>query len=592
MDHGSMQTIVLAVVVGIGCYALSRRLRIPAILFYLIAGMVMGPMGFDLLHVRDLGQGLFILVEIGVAIILLEGGMSLSPRGFMKAPSAIGRLLLLTIPLTALGGTLLTRYVLNLSWDLAVVFGTLIVVTGPTVIGPLLKSINLVQRLEVLLHWESIWGDVAGVVLSALALKFVTVSGLPEVSLVIQSFLLSLVTGVLVGLFGGVVLNGLVFPWLKKIQERHLMGIMTLAGALAVFYGSQVLVSSSGPLAVAVAGFYLSHRRDPFLHSIRHFKDQLSIIFISTLFVLLSGFINPLEVKAQWPAILIVALGLGVVVRPVAIFGALTGSALSWKERSFISVIGPRGILALAAAFYASLSVPGREEEMALLLMTTFAVIFLSGTFTTVMGRPLARLFKVLQPADKAGILMVGANAFSLQLADHVEKYVPLAFADTSKKRCKLFQHKNLTSLCVNVLDDAVYEDAREEGFDRLISLTPDNSLNHLICQKAGLYFGEDNVFVVQGRREEADVEAMPPFEVNYAFTDAFCLTEAIEALDKGLAHFEERSLDGSVPEDAIPLFRVTQSGGLLPVSGEPSEGNHLCLVFDTSDNHALKQKE
>ena len=585
MDHGSMQTIVLAVVIGIACYALSRRLRIPAILFYLVAGMVMGPMGLDLLHVRDLGHGLFILVEIGVAIILLEGGMSLSPRGFMKAPSAIGRLLLLTIPLTALGGTLLSRYVLNLSWDLAVVFGTLIVVTGPTVIGPLLKSINLVQRIEVLLHWESIWGDVAGVVLSALALKFVTVSGLPEMSQVVHSFLLSLLTGILVGLGGGVILNSLVFPWLKKIHERQLMGIMSLAGALAVFYGSQVLVSSSGPLAVAVAGFYLSHRRDPSLHSIRHFKDQLSIIFISTLFVPLSGFIDPSQVKAHWPAILIVSVGLGAVVRPLAVFLALPGSALSRRERAFISAMGPRGILALAAAFYASLAVPGREQEMTLLLITTFSVIFLSGAFTTVMGRPLARLFGVLQPASKTGIVMVGANAFSLRLADHIGKYVPLAFADTSDKRCGLFRDKNLTSLCVDVLDDAVYEDAREEGFDRLIALTPDNALNHLICQKAGLYFGEDNVFVVHGRpKGEEEVEAMPPFEVQYAFTDTFCLTEAARALDNGSAHFEERHIDDSSPKDTIPLFKISKSGGLLPVAGnEVSQGKHLCLVFDRS---------
>lgn len=582
MEHDIMQTVVLAVVVGIACYTLSRRMGIPAILFYLLAGLAMGPVGLGLLHVRELGHGLFILVEIGVAIILLEGGMSLSPRGFMKAPAAIGRLLGLTIPLTAMGGTLLSRYVLGLSWDLAAVFGTLIVVTGPTVIGPLLKSVNLKQRVEVLLHWESIWGDVAGVVLSALALKFVTISGLPEVRQIAGVFSLSLFTGVLVGLGGGVILNGFVFPWLKEIRERHLTGIVTLAGALGIFYGSQVLASSSGPLAVAVAGFYLSHRRDPSLHSIRHFKDQLSIIFISTLFVLLSGFINPLEVRDQWPAILVVALGLGVVVRPLAVFLALAGSTPSWKERGFVSAMGPRGILALAAAFYASLVVSGREQEMTLLLITTFAVILISGAFTTVMGRPLARLFGVLQTPAKSGILMVGANSFSLQLADHVASHVPLAFADTSQTQCNLFQDKDLTSLCVDVLDDEVYEDAREEGFDRLIALTPDDSLNQLICQKAGMHFGEDKVFVVHGRPREKDIETRPLFEVSYAFAEDFCLTEAIQALDKGLARFEERDLEGSLPEDVLPLFELPESGGLQLVRGRrPEQGRHLCLVFE-----------
>ena len=281
--HQLMQTVILAVVVGISCYAVSLRLRTPAILLYLVAGMIMGPMGLKLLHVRELGHGLFILVEIGVAIILLEGGLSLSTRGFMKAPSAIGRLLLVTIPVTAVGGTLLARYVLHLSWDLAAVFGTLIVVTGPTVIGPLLKSINLTQRLEVLLHWESIWGDVAGVVLSALALKFVTLSGMPEISLAAWTFLLSGATGVLVGLAGGFALNRIVFPLLAPLQERQLMGITTLAGGLGIFYFAQVIMPATGPLAVAIAGFFLSYRRDRFLNTIRHFKDQLSVIVISTL---------------------------------------------------------------------------------------------------------------------------------------------------------------------------------------------------------------------------------------------------------------------------------------------------------------------
>jgi hypothetical protein len=386
------------------------------------------------------------------------------------------------------------------------------------------------------------------------------------------------IPGILVGLTGGIALNGFVFPWLKKIQERHLMGIMTLAGTLAVSFGSDVLVSSSGPLAVAIAGFYLSYRRDPFLHSIRHFRDQLSIIFISTLFVLLSGFINPLQVKEKWPAILTVALGLGAVVRPLAVSLALTGSALSWKERAIISAMGPWGILALAAAFYASLAVSGREQEMTLLLITTFSVIFLSGAFTTVMGRPLAELFDVLQSAAKSGILMVGANTFSLQLADHIKKYVPLAFADTSEKRCSLFRDKDLTSLCVDVLEDAVYEDARAEGFERLIALTPDNALNHVICQKAGLHFGEDNVFVVHGRPVEKGILAIPPYEVNYAFSEAFCLTEAIQVLNKGLAHFEECNLEGSWPKKGPPLFRMTEFGGLQPVgAGKPRQGNHVC---------------
>jgi NhaP-type Na+/H+ or K+/H+ antiporter len=582
MEHGVMQTIILALVVGVGCYAVSLRLRMPAILLYLVAGMVMGPMGLKLLHVKALGHGLFILVEIGVAIILLEGGLSLTTRGFKKAPSAIGRLLLVTIPLTAVGGTLLARHVLHLSWDLAVIFGTLIVVTGPTVIGPLLKSVNLSQRLEVILHWESIWGDVAGVVLSALVLKFVTISGMPEISHMAKTFLVSLLTGILIGLGGGFTLNKIVFPWLAVLRERQVMGVMTLAGGLGIFYGAQVLMPSIGPLAVAVAGFYLSYRRDAFLNTIRHFKDQLSVIVISMLFVLLSGSINPLAIRDEWPAILMTALGLGLVVRPLAVFIALPLSNPPWRERLYISAISPRGILALAAAFYASLVMSGREQEMTLLLITTFAVIFISGTFTTLIGKPLAQFLGVLESPAKAGLLLVGVNRFSMALADYAAKLVSVSFLDTNKDRCLLLKEKKMTSLCVDVLDDGVYEDAREEAFDRLVAMTPDDALNQLICQKAGLRFGEDKVYAVRARPKDRYIEAKPPYEVRYAFSEQFCLIESIHALESGRAHFEERSLEDPLPEEVIPLFELPAEGGLfLSHPGKESKGRHLCLVFD-----------
>jgi NhaP-type Na+/H+ or K+/H+ antiporter len=582
MNHGIMQTLILAVVVGTGCYAFSLRMRVPAILLYLLAGMMLGPMGLGLLHVEHMGHGLFILVEIGVAIILLEGGLSLSTRSFKKAPSAIGRLLLVTIPLTAAGGALLARQVLHLSWDLAIVFGTLIVVTGPTVIGPLLKTVNLSQRLEVILHWESIWGDVAGVVLSALALKFVTISGALEISNVAQTFAVSILTGALVGLAGGFALNKIIFPWLALLQERQLMGIMALAGGLGIFFGAQAIMPSTGPLAVAIAGFYLSYRRDKFLYTIRHFKDQLSVIVISTLFVLLSGSINLFQVQDQWASILLTALALGLIVRPIAVFLALPFSNPPLRERAFISAISPRGILALAAAFYASLAVSGREHELSLLLITTFAVIFISGAFTTVMGKPLARLLGVLESPAKTGLLLVGVNPVSMQLADYASKQVPVSFLDTDNDRCLMLEEKNMTSLCVDVLDDAVYDDAREEGFDRLVAMTVDDALNQLICQKAGLHFGEDNVYAVHGRPNNGYIEAKPPYDVQYAFAESFCLTEALQALETGRARFEERNLAGPVPDNVIPIFKLPSEGGLLlSRAGEESIGQHLCLVFD-----------
>lgn len=156
MTHTALQTVIVAVVFGVAATLLGRLLRIPAILFYLILGVALGPLGVHWIRVESLGHGLVVMVEIMVAVILFEGGLSLSTHSFRKTGTAIRRMLLISIPLTGLGAACFSYSILNLPWPKALFFGALIVVTGPTVVGSLLKAVSLNGHLRSLLNWESI----------------------------------------------------------------------------------------------------------------------------------------------------------------------------------------------------------------------------------------------------------------------------------------------------------------------------------------------------------------------------------------------------------------------------------------------------
>lgn len=578
------QTITLAVVLGVACYLISRQFKIPAILFYLLAGIIFGPLGLGLVVPHSLGHGLLILVEVGVAIILFEGGLSLSLRSFQKAPAAILNVLLLSIPITAVGGALLSHHLLDLSWDMAVLFGTIIVISGPTVIGPLLKSVELRHRLETLLHWESIWGDVAGVLLSAAALEFLLLGQGSSIHELVGIFLLTILDGVVIGFLGGFLLQRLFLPWASRLEARELPGIVAFAGALGIFYTSHQIMISSGPLAAAVAGFYISGSKKPgdrFFSDILHFKDQLSVLFIGTLFILLSAYTNPLKVWDYWLQILATVLAVQFLLRPLAVKFCLLGVCPDKRERWFMGLIGPKGIVALATASYAALGVSGREQEVDLLLNTIFVLILCTGAFTSLLGRPLAKRLGVLNPPSKSGILLVGYNPLSLGISAFAKKYVDVAFLDTSQEVCSMLQKENVSNICTDVLDDNIYDQATEEGFKRMLVLTKDDPLNQLICQKAALHLGERNIYTAQGREQELPIRSENLYQVQTAFSYSLVLEHVLTLMEEARTSFQILDSQQAQQEHIFPLLEITKEQGLRICTPKSKPQGHLfCLVL------------
>ncbi len=587
--YEAFQTITLAIVLGVACYLVAKQLRIPAILFYLLAGLIFGPLGLGYLSPESLGDGLLILVEVGVAIILFEGGLSLSLRSFQRCPAAILRVIFFSVPIPAIGGALLSHYILGLSWDMAALFGSIIVITGPTVIAPLLKSVNLTHRLETLFHWESIWGDVAGVLLSALALEFLLLGSGNSGAEMAGYFLLTLLDGVFIGLAGGFLLRRFLLPWSYRLGTRDLPGIVAFAGAIAIFYCSHQIMLSSGPLAAAVAGFYLSAARtseDRYFNQIKHFKDQLTILLIGTLFVLLSAYTDPLQVQQYWWQILLTVLVVQFVLRPLTIKFCLLGLRPESKERWFLGLIGPKGIVCLAMVSYASFTVAGREHELALLMNTIFALILSTGAFTSIFGKPLARQLEVMSSHAKSGLLLVGVNAFSLALASFANRYVDVAFLETSPDQCsKLQDQRQIKPMCADVLDDTVYEQAIEEGYKRLLSLTGNDALDQLICQQGAVHLGYDNVYTVQSMEQELPIRTEGLFQAHIAFSRNLVLSKVLPQIEECRSSFQVLQPKDIRQENVFPLLEFSRDQGLLICTPDRKpRGQVFCLVLLESE--------
>ncbi|MCP4753324.1 MAG: sodium:proton antiporter [Proteobacteria bacterium] len=574
------QSVTVALVLGVTSYIMSRWLRIPAILFYLFCGLAAGRIGLGIIDTNSLGNGLHILLEIAVAIILFEGGLSLSSHSFKSESSAIRRILIITIPLTGLGGAVLARHLLDLSWQFSLFFGALIVVTGPTVVGSILKSVYLPRRLEILLNWESIWGDVIGVLLSAVALELVDLNLQDSFYNVGFTFVLRLVGGIAIGVLSGYLLTA-ILGRVARLRDSTLLGIVAMAGAIATFYTANVVLHSSGPLAVAVSGFYLSNLQEDFLHEIRHFKEQVSSLFISTMFVLLSAYVNPLPLIHLWPMMIAVAVILGALVRPLSVLAALFRTDVDVSERVFLGVIGPRGIIAVATAAYASMIITGHETEMSVVLNLTFAIIFFSGTMATVLCRPLARVLGVLIPVSRSGVLIVGINPLSSAIAEFASRYVPVSFLETNQNMCRLAAHLGLETICTDILNADIYEDALEDGFGRLLAVTRNDALNELVASKAAIHLDPKMVYRVPAVSDEDNIRMVSANNHNIAFSDDFSAGRAadmIELQEAVLKLLPPSEIEGV---ETVPLMEVVDGGKGIRIlqPGREAKNEVLCFV-------------
>jgi NhaP-type Na+/H+ or K+/H+ antiporter len=483
MSHAGL-TLAIALAAGVLAQSVSRQVRLPGIVLLLVTGAVLGPEFVSWIEPSTLGDGLFTIVDFGVAIILFEGGLNLEWSRLKRQESAIRGLITVGAAVTLIGATLLAGVVLSWRWDLALLFGSLVVVTGPTVVAPLLRDMRLQPRLRTVLEAEGVFIDPVGALLAAALLQVVLAPAPETLAAEAQRVAASLGFGLAVGIGAGFALVGAMrYRLLVAGGYEH---IFTLAAVVLLFEACGAVIPESGLMAVTVAGVVVGNFKTRVGEELREFKDRLTVMLVGLLFVLLAADVSVDDVRALGLPGLAVVAGLVLVVRPASVWIATMGLSLSVRERTFIAAVAPRGIVAAAvasitAANLESQGIDGGQSLKALVFLVIGVTVIVSG----LTARPLAGLLSVRLPRrDRVAIL--GARGLALPLAEQLRKAdVPVVFLEYDPKRSRVVEEAGFPVVFGDPLEERTFLRARPELVGKAVGATSNEHFNSLFVRQA-----------------------------------------------------------------------------------------------------------
>ena len=485
MAHHEAAIIVgLALALGMIAQSLARHLKLPGIVLLLAAGVLLGPDLAGVIVPEKLGPALQILVGFAVAVILFEGGMSLNVKRLGRQARVIRRLLTHGAAITAFGGMVTAHWLMGWSLELSILFGTLVVVTGPTVITPLLRRIKVRHNVETVLEAEGVLIDAVGAVMAVVGLQLALSFSASTFAAGLLDMFASLGLGAICGLAGGFLIALLLR--FDKVVPEGLENVFTLSLVLALYQLSSAAQPESGILAVTVAGMVLGNVHTRVQRDLLEFKEQLTVMLIGMLFILLAAGVRVEAVRSLgWRGVAAVAI-LMFLVRPLNITVSTSGSGLTAREKGFLSWLAPRGIVAaaiasLAAQELASKGIAGGDQLQALVFMVIGVTVVVQG----LSGGLVARLLG-LRRAVNRGYAILGANelghALGRLLRDSGEEVL---FLDSNPSACHTVEQDGFKVIFGNVLEERTLQRAELEDRAACIGVTQNEEANLLFGQKA-----------------------------------------------------------------------------------------------------------
>ncbi len=497
MSHDAILAIAAVAVLGSACQWLAWRLHLPAILFLLLTGILIGPTTGWLDPDRLLGPLLFPFVSLAVAVILFEGSLTLRFAEIRGLERVVRRFVTGGVLVTWIVATLAAHLIAGLGWELATLFGAIMVVTGPTVIMPMLRTVRPSPQVSGVLRWEGIVVDPIGALLAVLVLGFVISSGAGgALGSTLATFAETIAAGTIAGLAGGWLLGeALRRDWLPT----YLFNAQTLATVFGVFALADTVAQESGLLAVTVMGIYLGNRKGVPIEEILEFKESLSLLLTAVLFILLAARLDFAELQALGWEVVGVFLAIQLIARPIVALYGTWGSALSSGERALLAWIAPRGIVAAAVSALFALKLEQRGFEQAgLLVPLAFAVIIGTVVLQSLTAARLARLLNASAP-EAQGLLIVGANPVARALGQALDReQIPVLLCDTVWDNVSSTRMAGLRAYYGNPLSQnaEVYLDT--SGLGRLLAATADAHLNALASNRYKSVFGPKGVFALR----------------------------------------------------------------------------------------------
>ncbi|WP_375235249.1 cation:proton antiporter [Winogradskyella sp.] len=582
------------VILGILAQWVAWRFKIPAILPLILVGLLVGPIAAEFLSedgkkwIEPIwngetglfpGDSLYYFVSLAISIILFEGGLTLKRNEVKNVGPVITKLITVGAVITFFGAGVAAHFLFGLSWELSFLFSGLIIVTGPTVITPILRNIPLKKDLSAVLKWEGILIDPIGALVAVLVFEFISVEGDSGFT---KTAFMEFGKIVLFGTtFGFTFAHGLAFAINKKFIPHYLLNVVSLSVVLLVFVESEIFAHESGLLAVVVMGMVLGNGKLENLKELLYFKESLSVLLISILFILLAANINieDLYLLYNWETIalfLIVVL----IIRPLAVFASAQGSNLKLNERLFVSWVGPRGIVAagIASLFGSKLmkqGVEGAEYITPLVFMIVLGTVLLNAT----TARFFAKIVGVfLTKSD--GILIVGASKVSRLLAKYLDNNGRnVVVIDSNQTNIEKAREMGLEAISTDIYTNTLNDNIELNDVGYLMALTGSSDINRYAINKFGKQFGENGSFRLVSKEEMRD-ENNNPKEGLFSHTDDYeSLTNVSkkypsvqEVLIENKEHYQSILELTKSDKDIIPIFLKDTNDELIIISSDNSQ--------------------
>ena len=476
-------TIGLSMVLGMLAQVGSKHLHLPGIVLLLLSGILFGPDGLNWIKPDSLGPGLHILVGFAVAIILFEGGMNLRISRIMRERNAIRGLITIGALCTLIGGTLIT--IIFLGWDFrtSILFGTLIIVTGPTVITPLLKRIRVHHGVSTILEAEGILLDAIGAIIAVVALEIaISPSGLSFVK-GFYHIISRLAIGGILGVTGGFLLT--VLFRFRTLIPNGLENVFILSWVIALFQISNTISPESGIAAVTIAGMTIGNSKTYIQQDLLEFKEQLTVLMIGMLFILLSADVRIEQIyNLGYPGLLAVVL-LIMVVRPISVFIGTKYSGLNLNQKLLLSWIAPRGIVAAAVASLFVYELEQHGFDGTQLRALVFLLIIITVLSAGLTGGFIAKNLN-LKRKSQSGWIILGAHEVSRLLSRLLKQAGDdIICIDEDPNLCLEAEHEGIKVFFGNALDDRTLQRAEPDTRKGIIALSGNEEVNYIFSQRA-----------------------------------------------------------------------------------------------------------
>lgn len=583
------------IILGILAQWVAARLKIPAILPLILIGLFVGPIatlinedghqwitpiwnesqGVGLFP----GQSLFHFVSLSIAIILFEGGLTLKRSEITSVGPVIYKLISVGSLVTFIGAGIATHLIFNLDWDISFLFAGLIIVTGPTVIQPILRNIPLKKDVSAVLKWEGILIDPIGALVAVLVFEFISAgagAGFTKTAAIEFGKI------VLFGFtFGFTFAHALAFLIRKKIIPHYLLNVFTLATVLGVFVLSDQFAHESGLLSVVVMGMVMGNMNLPNLKELLYFKESLSVLLISILFILLSAnmTVDELFLVYNWNAAILFAVVV-FVIRPIAVFLSSMNSGLTINEKLFISWVGPRGIVAagIASLFGLKLAkegIPGAEYITPLVFMIVLGTVLLNATTARLFAKVVGVFLK-----ESEGVLIIGASKLSRIIAGYLNANGRnVVMIDNNQMNINKAKAEGIEGITANVYSDDLLNNIELNDVGYLIALTGNGDINKFAIDRFGDQFGENGAFrllnsdeVMKKKASNSDGIFMDTSDFNTLNAIVNRYPEIHEVQVDNAEEFRASLELLQADHDAAPVFAKKPDGELVILDSKTSD--------------------